>query len=189
MANLTSAQTGITGTIFISTAMGSHGSRVKYFERAGRTQPSFSVSIADTPTVVANSLPVRTLRQMAPQVLEWVLRNKDELLDFWDRGDTWTQPEVNEFIQRLRSINYDLLAAHNGCTNNRQALLEAGRGACFYCCEEFAADDISEWVDHDSTALCPRCGIDSVLSASGQAADKQFLRRMHEHWFGRTVRL
>ena len=104
MANLTSAQTGISGTIFISTAMGSHGPRVKYFERAGRTQPSFSVSIVDAPTVVANSLPARTLRQIAPQVIEWVLRNKDELLDFWNHGDTWTQPEVNEFIQRLQRV-------------------------------------------------------------------------------------
>ena len=43
MANLTSAQTGVTGTIFISTAMGAHGPRVKYFVQPGRTQPSFSV--------------------------------------------------------------------------------------------------------------------------------------------------
>jgi hypothetical protein len=84
--------------------MGSHGPRVKYFERAGRTQPSFSVSIADAPTVVANSLPERTLRQMAPPVIEWVLRNKEQLLDFWDHGDTWTQPEVNDFIQRLQHV-------------------------------------------------------------------------------------
>jgi hypothetical protein len=104
IANLTSAQTGITGTIFISTAMGSHGPRVKYFERAGRTQPSFSVSIAEAPTVVADSLPARTLRQMAPQVIEWVSRNKDELLDFWNQGDTWSQPEVNDFIQRLQRV-------------------------------------------------------------------------------------
>jgi hypothetical protein len=104
MANLTSAQTGVTGTIFVSTAMGQHGPRVKYFERPGRTQPSFSVSIGEVPAVVANSLPVRTARQMAPQVIEWVLRNKDELLDFWYHGDTWTQPEVNEFIQRLQRI-------------------------------------------------------------------------------------
>jgi hypothetical protein len=104
MANLTSAQTGISGTIFILTAMGSHGPRVKYFERAGRTQPSFSVSIADAPTVVANSLPARTLRQMAPPVIEWVLRNKDQLLDFWNHGDTWAQPEVNDFIQRLQHV-------------------------------------------------------------------------------------
>jgi hypothetical protein len=66
MANLTSAQTGVSGTIFISSAMGAHGPRVKYFVQPGRMQPSFSVSIADAPIVVANSLPARTVRQMAP---------------------------------------------------------------------------------------------------------------------------
>ena len=104
MANLTSAQTGVTGTIFISTAMGQHGPRVKYFVQPGRTQPSFSVSIGDTPAVVANSLPARTVSQMAPQVIDWVSDNKDALLDFWHNGDTWTQPEVNDFIQRLRRV-------------------------------------------------------------------------------------
>jgi hypothetical protein len=104
MANLTSAQTGVPGTIFISTAMGAHGPRVKYFMQPGRTQPSFSVSIADTPVVVANSLPARTVRQMSPQVVDWVLRNKDVLLDFWHHGDTWTQPEVNDFILGLRRV-------------------------------------------------------------------------------------
>lgn len=104
MANLTSAQTGVTGTIFISTAMGAHGPRVKYFVQPGRSQPSFSVSIADPPAVVANSLPARTVRQMAPQVTEWVLRNRDALLRFWNDGDSWTQPEVNDFIQRLHRV-------------------------------------------------------------------------------------
>lgn len=104
MANLTSDQTGVDGTIFISTAMGPHGSRVKYFVQPGRTQPSFSVSIGDVPVVVANSLPDRTLRQMSPQVIEWVRRNKDDLLEFWNNGDTWTQPEVNDFINRLQRI-------------------------------------------------------------------------------------
>jgi hypothetical protein len=104
MANLTTAQTGIVGTIFISTAMGAHGPRAKYFLQPGRTQPSFSVSISDAPTVVANSLPVRVVRQMSPQVIEWVLRNKDALLDFWHNGDTWTHPEVNDFIQKLRRV-------------------------------------------------------------------------------------
>jgi hypothetical protein len=104
MANLTSAQTGIVGTIFVSTAMGAHGPRVKYFLQPGRTQPSFSVSISDVPRVVANSLPTRLVRQMSPQVTEWVLRNKDALLDFWHHGDTWTQPEVNDFILKLRRV-------------------------------------------------------------------------------------
>ena len=104
MVNLTSAQTGVPGTIFISTAMGAHAPRVTYFMQPGRTQPSFSVSISDAPAVVANRLPVRAVRQMSPQIIEWVRRNKDDLLDFWNNGDTWTQPEVNDFIQRLRRI-------------------------------------------------------------------------------------
>ncbi len=104
MANLTTAQTGVPGTIFISTAMGGHGPRVKYFLQPGRSQPSFSVTISDAPTVAANSLPARVVRQMSPQVINWVSRNKDALLDFWYHGDTWTQPEVNDFIQKLDCV-------------------------------------------------------------------------------------
>jgi hypothetical protein len=104
MANLTSAQTGVPGTIFISTAMGPHGPRVKYLVKPGRTQQSFSVAIADSPSVVANSLSPRIVRQMSPQVINWVSRNKDALLDFWHHGDTWSQPEVNDFIQRLQRV-------------------------------------------------------------------------------------
>jgi hypothetical protein len=84
--------------------MGAHGPWVKYFLQPGRLLPSFSVAIADVPTVVANSLPVRVVRQLSPQVIDWVSRNKDALLDFWYHGDTWTQPDVNEFIQKLRPV-------------------------------------------------------------------------------------
>ena len=101
MANLTTAQTGVAGTIFISTAMGGHGPRVKYFLQPGRSQPSFSVTIADGPVVAANSLPLRVVRQMSSQVITWVSSNRDALLDFWYHWDTWTQPEVNDFIQKL----------------------------------------------------------------------------------------
>ena len=61
MTNLQEEDTGIPGVILISTAMGSHGPRVKYFVKAGRNQPSFSVSISDGPKVLANSLPQRDL--------------------------------------------------------------------------------------------------------------------------------
>ena len=85
--------------------MGSHGPRVKYFVQPGRTQPSFSVSIGGAPAVVANSLPARVLRQRSPQVIaSGIAQQADALLDFWHRGDTWTQPEVNEFIQKLRRV-------------------------------------------------------------------------------------
>jgi len=104
MANLTAAQTGVPGTIFISTAMGSHGPRIKYYEQPGRTQPSFSVTISDSPTVVANSLPARVLRQMSAQVIRWVMLNKDALLDFWNNGDSWTDPQVTAFKRALKRL-------------------------------------------------------------------------------------
>jgi hypothetical protein len=102
MANLTTAQTGVPGTIFISTVMGGHGPRVKYFVQPGRNQASFSVLIADPPRVVANSLPDRVLRQRATDVIQWVALNREALLDFWNNGDTWTDPQVTAFKQALR---------------------------------------------------------------------------------------
>lgn len=104
MANLTTAQTGVSGTIFISTLMGGHGPRVKYFVQPGRNQPSFSVLIAEPPRIIANSLPERVLRQRAPDVIRWVTLNKDALLDFWNNGDAWTDPQVTAFKQALKRI-------------------------------------------------------------------------------------
>ena len=54
--------------------------------------------VADPP------VPDRIVRQASPRVIEWVARNKAALLNFRNDGDTWTQPEVNEFIQRLQRV-------------------------------------------------------------------------------------
>jgi hypothetical protein len=104
MANLDKSQTGIDGIIWISTMMTGHAPRVKYFVRPGRTQPSFSVTIADQPRVVANSLPPRVLNQMSPLVARWVRSNKDALLDFWHHGDTWTAAQLIQFLQSFRKV-------------------------------------------------------------------------------------
>jgi len=40
---------------------------------------------------------------------------------------------------------------------------------CFYCLERFTPNEIEEWIDDENgekalaTALCPKCGMDSVL--------------------------
>ena len=104
MANLTFDHTGIAGIVYIFTAVGSRGPRVKYFQKTGKGQSSFSVSIADRPRVVASSLPDRIQSQMVPKVIEWVRANRDELLSFWNEGETWTVDEVNAFYARLRKI-------------------------------------------------------------------------------------
>ncbi len=104
MANLDKSQTGIDGVVWISTMMTGHAPRVKYFVRPGRTQPSFSVTIADQPRVVANSLPPRVLNQMSPLVVQWVILNKDALVDFWHHGDTWTASQLIQFLQNFRKV-------------------------------------------------------------------------------------
>jgi hypothetical protein len=104
MANLDKSQTGIDGVVWISTMMTGHAPRVKYFVRPGRTQPSFSVTIADQPRVAANSLPRRVLNQMSPLVIQWVTLNKDALLDFWHNGDTWPASRLIQFLQAFRRV-------------------------------------------------------------------------------------
>src|SRR6266550_8899577 len=72
MANLFAEDTGIEGVIFVSTEMASHGPRVKYSLKAGRHQPSFSVSISREVRILASSLPDRVINRVAPAVIEWV---------------------------------------------------------------------------------------------------------------------
>lgn len=50
---------------------------------------------------------------------------------------------------------------------------------CFYCCQVFRGKEIKKWVDKESTALCPGCGIDSVVLI------KDFLEKARESCFGR----
>jgi len=89
----------------------------------------------------------------------------------------------------------DLEAAHRYCASHRAAVSASERCGCFYCLATFAPSEILDWVDEDAngvgqTALCPRCGIDSVLpSSSGLSIEPEFLRRMRAYWFERTVDL
>ena len=56
---------------------------------------------------------------------------------------------------------------------------------CFYCGSIFEPSKITEWIDEDTTALCPSCGIDSVIgSASKFPITPDFLKRMQSYWFG-----
>jgi hypothetical protein len=104
MTNLPADRTGIRGILFLSTSVGFRGPRVKYFVMTGKGQPSFSVSIANEPKVLASSLPERVVSEMAPQVIAWVALNREELLAFWNDGETWTFDELQAFIERLGKI-------------------------------------------------------------------------------------
>jgi hypothetical protein len=49
----------------------------------------------------------------------------------------------------------------------------------------FAPSEIVEWIpDSKGTAICPYCGIDSVIGeSSGYPITKGFLEEMNRYWF------
>ena len=78
-----------------------------------------------------------------------------------------------------------VVSAHKHSSRHREEVLSSEIAGCFYCLETFAPADIVDWIDeNDSCALCPKCGIDSVIgSASGYPIDRAFLQKMKLHWF------
>lgn len=78
----------------------------------------------------------------------------------------------------------DLEAAHKYSSYHREAVLVSDTVGCFYCLCVSEPKSIVEWIDGGETALCPRCGIDSLIpSATGLLATPGFLEDMSERWF------
>ena len=49
---------------------------------------------------------------------------------------------------------------------------------CYYCISRFSKQDIEQWVDDGQTALCPFCGIDSVIGDDGNDIDDDALKTL-----------
>ncbi|AST89968.1 MULTISPECIES: cytoplasmic protein [Sutcliffiella] len=81
-------------------------------------------------------------------------------------------------------MNELLKQAHRFSSKNRKSLEESNVCGCFYCLKIFSPALIEEWWDNEETAVCPHCGIDSVIGDSSDFhITKEFLQEMHEAWF------
>ena len=81
-------------------------------------------------------------------------------------------------------MSEDLRKAHKHSSNHRQELESSELCGCFYCLRTFPTSKINDWVDDETTALCPNCGIDSVIgSASSFPIKREFLEAMKALWF------
>jgi hypothetical protein len=83
-----------------------------------------------------------------------------------------------------------LVDAHRHCGLNRDEIAASSLCGCFYCLKTYAPTEITEWIDdrirgtEGRTALCPKCGIDSVIaSASAYPITEAFLGAMRRRWF------
>ena len=79
----------------------------------------------------------------------------------------------------------DYIEAHKFSANHRSQLLNDKKYGCFYCLKIFDPQEICEWVeDINGTAICPYCGIDSIIGeSSGFPITKDYLTKMHQYWF------
>ncbi len=94
----------------------------------------------------------------------------------------------------------ELLAARHHTWNNKAEIEASMVCGCCVCLRIFPPDDIVAWNSGDAknleelesvsggTALCPRCGGDAVIGdKSGFGINPNFLARMNEAWFRRTL--
>lgn len=108
---------------------------------------------------------------------ELVVQDEDSVLSKW----------LTEIVFAIKGEIYmaDYIDAHAFSSNHMQALLQDKTCGCFYCFKIFSPAEITDWVpDSDGTAICPYCGIDSVIGESaGYPITEDFLKKMKEYWF------
>jgi hypothetical protein len=93
-----------------------------------------------------------------------------------------------------------LLAAYRYISNNWLQVQGSTLCGCCKCVQIFRADEIVGWTGLDidnvedpqaverQTAMCPKCGSEAVLAdKSGFPINLDFLGRMNEAWFQRTM--
>ena len=94
------------------------------------------------------------------------------------------------------STSLDVVRAHKHSSAHRDQIFASQACGCFYCLRVFSPGKITDWVDwpesaagddeldFGTTALCPYCGIDSVIGdTSGFPITQEFLKKMNQHWF------
>jgi len=89
----------------------------------------------------------------------------------------------------VAAMPQDIREAHDHCDHHRPDLEASAICGCFSCMAVFKPVEITIWIDEDAngcgqTALCPHCGIDSVIGdRSGFPITEEFLKRMNKAWF------
>ena len=88
-------------------------------------------------------------------------------------------------MEEKYSIEF-LKTSHKGSFINKKELLDSQICGCFYCENTFFPIEIIEWIketDSNETAMCPKCGIDSIIDDSFPINDPIFLAEMSKYWF------
>ena len=76
--------------------------------------------------------------------------------------------------------------------SNQDALNESTECACVYCLKMYDPKEITEWcseLNGKDSALCPYCGIDSVIPNKSVSYTIDDLKKWHYEGFERTINI
>lgn len=79
-------------------------------------------------------------------------------------------------------IDIKVITYHKLSSKHKDRILTSTDVGCFYCCTIFKPVEVVKWIDEGTTALCPYCGIDSVLPYV-KPSDEDLLKKMYRYWF------
>lgn len=80
--------------------------------------------------------------------------------------------------------------AHDHARNNRAELAASSKCGCFFCRAIFDPKIIAEFADNGQTAICPNCGVDSLIGdKAGYELNNEFLIAMFRRWFAVPIRI
>lgn len=88
--------------------------------------------------------------------------------------------------EEIKSLLYSL---HHSTFRNEKQIKNSSQCGCFCCESLFAPEEVTNWCDNDGkgdrTALCPKCGIDSVIGDDcGMYVTPSLLHVMNLMFFG-----
>ena len=80
--------------------------------------------------------------------------------------------------------------AYDFSSRHRDSLMKSDQAGCFDCLAMFDPSEITEWIEESAfrdrpaglTAVCPRCGMDTVLASADVPLTAEFLKRMKARW-------
>jgi len=63
---------------------------------------------------------------------------------------------------------------------NSNDIMRYAQCGCYFCVEVIEVEEVVEFTDNGETALCPKCGIDSLIP---NETNLEYLGELCEKWF------
>ena len=83
-------------------------------------------------------------------------------------------------MEPITVVNMKIEEVTKYSKNNIEKLEEVHNCGCYFCLRIFDPEEIMEFTDQGTTALCPFCGVDAIVPGM---VNKVWLEKAHIRWF------